>query len=82
MPLLFAYTHILFDGTLMQNALSVVTAVVGTVIFSIVTMGYLLRKTTWIEWIMLAIAAFLTYIYTFLIAPGLFATVYFIRKRA
>ena len=85
MPLLFAYTHILFDGTLLQNALSVVTAVVGTFIFSIVTMGYFLRKTTWIEWIILAVAAFLAYIYniyTFVIALGLFATVYFNQKRA
>ncbi len=84
MPLLFAYTHILFDGTLLQNALSVVTAVVGTFIFSIVTMGYFLRKTTWGEWVLLAIAAFLAYIYnvyTFAIALGLLTVVYFIQKR-
>ena len=85
MPLLFAYTHILFDGSLLQNILSVVTAVVGTFIFSIVTMGYFLRKTTWIEWSMLAVAAFLAYIYniyTFAIALGLLAIVYFVQKRA
>ena len=85
MPLLFAYTHILFDGALLQNVLSVVTAVVGTFIFSIVTMGYFLRKTTWIEWGILAVATFLAYIYniyTFVIALGLLAIVYFVQKRA
>ena len=73
MPLLFAYTHILFDGSLLQNLLSVLTAVVGTFIFSIVTMGHFLRKTTWIEWSILAVATFLAYIYniyTFAIAIG------------
>ena len=59
MPLLFAYTHILFtEGTPEQYVLSVVTAVVGTIIFSIVTMGYFVRKTHWYEWILLALAAF------------------------
>ena len=83
MPLLFAYTHILMDGTLIQNILSVTTAVVGTFIFSLVTMGYFVRKTRWIEWIALAIAAFLAFIYnlaTFVISLGILATVYFVQK--
>ena len=83
MPLLFAYTHILMDGTFVQNILSVITAVVGTFIFSLVTMGYFVRKTRWIEWIALVIAAFLAFIYnfaTFLIALGILATVYFVQK--
>ena len=85
MPLLFAYTHILFDGTPLQNILSVATAIVGTFIFSVVTMGYFLRKTTAIEWILLVIAAGLAYmlnLYTFVIALGMLATVYFIQKRS
>lgn len=83
MPLLFAYTHILMDGTLIQNILSVATAAVGTFIFSLVTMGYFVRKTKWIEWIALAIAAFLAFIYnlvTFVISLGILATVYFVQK--
>ena len=83
MPLLFAYTHILMDGTLIQNILSVTTAVVGTFIFSLVTMGYFVRKTRWFEWIALAIAAFLAFIYnfaTFVISLGILAAVYFIQK--
>ena len=86
MPLLFAYTHILFtDGTSLQYVLSVVTAVVGTILFSIVTMGYFVRKTHWYEWILLAIAAFLAYIYnvwTFVFALVLVAVVYVLQKRS
>ncbi len=86
MPLLFAYTHILFtEGTPEQYVLSVVTAVVGTIIFSIVTMGYFVRKTHWYEWILLAIAAFLAFIYniwTFILALVLVAVVYVLQKRS
>ena len=86
MPLLFAYTHILFTGgTSLQYVLSVVTAVVGTILFSIVTMGYFVRKTHWYEWIPLAIAAFLAYIYnvwTFILALVLVMVVYILQKRS
>ena len=85
MPLLFAYTHILMDGTLIQNILSVITAVVGTFIFSLVTMGYFVRKTRWIEWIALVFAAFLAFIdnfVTFVIALGILAAVYFAQKHS
>ena len=85
MPLLFAYTHILFTGgTPVEYALSVVSAVVGTIIFSIVTMGFFVRKTHWYEWILLALATFLAYIYnvwTFAIAIVLVAVVYTLQKR-
>ena len=85
MPLLFAYTHILFtEGTPEQYVLSVVTAVVGTIIFSIVTMGYFVRKTHWYEWILLALAAFLAYVYniwTFVLALLLVGVVYVLQKR-
>ena len=86
MPLLFAYTHILFTGgTPVQYALSVVSAVVGTVIFSIVTMGYFVRKTHWYEWILLALAAFLAYIYniwTFVLAIVIVVIIYIVQKRS
>lgn len=84
MPLLFAYTHILFNGTVVQNVLSIGTAMVGTVIFSILTMGYFNRKTYWYESILLAIAAFLAYTYniwTFITALALAATVFVLQKR-
>ena len=86
MPLLFAYTHILFtDGTAVEYTLSVASAVVGTVIFSIVTMGYFVRKTHWYEWILLALAAFLAYVYniwTFVLAMVLIGVVYLLQKRS
>ena len=86
MPLLFAYTHILFtDGTTLEYMLSVASAVVGTVIFSMVTMGYFVRKTHWYEWIVLALASFLAYIYniwTFIIAIILIVVVYVFQKRS
>ena len=86
MPLLFAYTHILFtDGTTLEYILSVASAVVGTVIFSMVTMGYFVRKTHWYEWILLALAAFLAYIYnpwTFAISIIIVAAIYILQKRS
>ena len=86
MPLLFAYTHLLFTGgTPVEYGLSVVTAVCGTVIFSIVTMGYFVRKTRWYEWTLLALATFLAYVYniwTFALALVLVAVVYLLQKRS
>ena len=85
MPLLFAYTHILFlSGDLLQQVMSVVTALVGTIIFSIVTMGFFVRKTRWYESILLASAAFLAYthnVWTFIIGMALFAVVFVVQKR-
>lgn len=84
MPLLFAYTHILFNGTVLENVLSIGTALVGTVIFSILTMGYFMRKTQWYESILLAVAAFLAYTYniwTFMTALALAASVLVLQKR-
>ena len=86
MPLLFAYTHILFtDGTTVEYMLSVASAVVGTIIFSMVTMGYFVRKTHWYEWILLALAAFLAYIYniwTFVLAIVIVVVIYILQKRS
>ena len=86
MPLLFAYTHILFtDGTAVEYMLSVASAVTGTIIFSMVTMGYFVRKTHWYEWILLSIAAFLAYIYniwTFVLAIVIVVVIYIVQKRS
>ena len=85
MPLLFAYTHILFTGTIIQNTMSVVTALVGTIIFSTVTIGFFMRKTRWYESILLVIAAFLAYTNTpwaFIVAITLVGAVFVIQKRS
>jgi TRAP transporter 4TM/12TM fusion protein len=64
MPLLFAYTHILFNGTPSQNAWAVASAVVGTVAFSIMSTGFFLVRTTLLEWLALAAATVLAFIPT------------------
>ncbi len=85
MPLLFAYTHILFiDGTPIQYVTSVVTALAGTIIFATVAMGYFMRKTTWYESVLLGVAALLAYmnsIWTFVIGIVLLGVVYVMQTR-
>lgn len=62
MPLLFAFTPaILFDGTPMQIFMSFLSAILGTLAFSALTMGYLIRRTTIVEWIIFAVATILLY---------------------
>lgn len=85
MPLLFAYTHILLEGTLIQNTFSVATALVGTIIFSILTMGYFIRKTHWYESILLAISTFLAFtnvIWMFILGLGILGVVSYIQKKS
>jgi TRAP transporter 4TM/12TM fusion protein len=54
MPVLFAYTHILFTGTPGQNIAAIASATLGTVMFSIVSTGFFHVRTTLIEWLLLA----------------------------
>ncbi len=71
MPILFAYTpaillvgeggQILQDLALHDVLLSYFSAFLGTIAFSAVTMGYLVRKTTWLEWFVAAFGAFLCF---------------------
>jgi len=85
MPLLFAYTHILLEGTLIQNTFSVATALVGTIIFSILTMGYFIRKTHWYETILLALSTFLAFtnvIWMFILGLGILGVVSYIQKKS
>jgi TRAP transporter 4TM/12TM fusion protein len=86
MPLLFAYTHILFSGTPQENIMAVASAIVGTAAFSICSTAYFLVRTTWIEWLVLALATVLAFIPTFgtdMAAFALFGAVYlWQRKRA
>jgi TRAP transporter 4TM/12TM fusion protein len=86
MPLLFAYSHILFTGTPAENLWAVFSATLGTVLFSIVSTAYFYIKTTLLEWLVLAFATVLAFVPVFgteLAAVALFAAVYlWQRKRA
>ncbi|MEF3274363.1 MAG: TRAP transporter fused permease subunit [Chloroflexus sp.] len=71
MPILFAFTpEILLIGTSGQPlvdvewgkvAMSWFSATLGTIAFSVVSMFYLVRKTTWWEWIIAAFGTFLCF---------------------
>ncbi|NJK82044.1 MAG: TRAP transporter permease [Chloroflexaceae bacterium] len=71
MPILFAYSpalllvgetgQILTDLALHDVVMAYLSAFLGTVAFSAVTMGYLVRRTTWWEWIIAAFGTFLCF---------------------
>jgi TRAP transporter 4TM/12TM fusion protein len=86
MPILFAYTHILLTGSMMQNIAAIASATLGTVLFSIVSTTYFHLRTTVIEWLLLVIATVLAFIPsapTGIAAVVIFAAVYlWQRKRA
>jgi TRAP transporter 4TM/12TM fusion protein len=86
MPLLFAYSHILFTGTWAENLWAVFSAALGTVLISIVGTAYFYIRTTFVEWLILLAASFLAFIPvlgTEIAGVALFAAVYFWqRKRA
>jgi TRAP transporter 4TM/12TM fusion protein len=84
MPLLFAYTHILFTGTPTQNAWAVASAIIGTVAFSIMSTAFFLTRTTIVEWLALAFAtvlAFMPSIATDVAAFAIFGAVYWIQQK-
>jgi TRAP transporter 4TM/12TM fusion protein len=64
MPVLFAYTHILFTGTPGQNWGAVFSATLGIVIFSIVSTGFFVIRMSVLEFILLAIATALAFVPT------------------
>ncbi|MEZ4526673.1 MAG: TRAP transporter permease [Desulfobacterales bacterium] len=62
MPMLFAFTPaILFEGTATEIVFSFVSATLGTLAFSSLTMGYMIRKTTLVEWLIFAVATVCLY---------------------
>ncbi len=64
MPLLFAYTPMLieFGGQIDYHTLVTwFSATLGTIAFGAVTIGFLQRKTTVLEWLLLALATLLCY---------------------
>jgi TRAP transporter 4TM/12TM fusion protein len=84
MPVLFAYTHILFTGTPGQNIAAIASATIGTVMFSIVSTGFFHVRTTLIEWLLLAGATVLAFFPTLTAGIGsvcIFVTVYLWQRR-
>ena len=84
MPLLFAYTHILLTGTPAQNIWAIASATLGTFLVSIVGTGFFYVRTTLIEWLLLAAAAFLAFIPSLATATGaiaIFAAVYLWQRK-
>jgi TRAP-type uncharacterized transport system fused permease subunit len=81
---LFAFTPaILFLGTPTEIIFSFVSATLGTLAFSALTMGYLIRRTTIIEWLIFAVATVCLYwptIITDLTGIVLVAIVYTMQK--
>jgi len=86
MPVLMAYTHILFTGTPAQNFWAVASATVGIVAFSILSTAFFLVRMTLLEFALLAFATVLAFIpspATMAPAVAIFVAVYFWqRKRA
>jgi TRAP transporter 4TM/12TM fusion protein len=84
MPVLFAYTHILFTGTPGQNIAAIASATIGTVMFSIVSTGFFHVRTTLIEWLLLAGATVLAFFPTLTSGIGsvcIFVAVYLWQRR-
>ncbi len=86
MPVLMAYTHILFTGTPAENLWAVTSATLGIVAFSILSTAFFLVRMTLVEFILLALATVLAFIpstATMAAAIATFAGVYlWQRKRA
>jgi TRAP transporter 4TM/12TM fusion protein len=86
MPVLMAYTHILFTGTPAQNFWAVASATVGIVTFSILSTAFFVVRMTILEFVLLALATVLAFIpsaATMAAAIVIFAAVYvWQRKRA
>jgi TRAP-type uncharacterized transport system fused permease subunit len=71
MPVLFAFSpaillvgetgEILTDLVLYDVVLAYISGFIGTVAFSAATMGYLVRRTTWWEWLIFAFGTFLCF---------------------
>jgi TRAP transporter 4TM/12TM fusion protein len=84
MPVLFAYTHILLTGTLLQNIAAIASAVLGTVLFSIVSTTCFYVRTTTVEWALLAFATVLAFVPAWSSAAAaliIFAAVYVWQRR-
>jgi TRAP transporter 4TM/12TM fusion protein len=84
MPVLFAYTHILWTGTIDQNLMAVVSATVGVVIFSIVSTAYLVARMTLVEFVLMVGATLLAFVpnpATVAAGAAIVAVVYLMQRR-
>ena len=84
MPILMAYTHLLFTGTPAQNLLAVTSATVGIVAFSILSTAFFVVRMTVFEFIVLALATVLMFIPSLTamaVGIAIFAAVYFWQRR-
>jgi TRAP transporter 4TM/12TM fusion protein len=64
MPVLFAYTHLLLTGTPSQNVWAIVSATVGTVLFSILGTAFFVVRMSILEFALMAMATVLAFIPT------------------
>jgi TRAP transporter 4TM/12TM fusion protein len=64
MPVLFAYTHLLLTGTPSQNVWAIVSATVGTVLFSILSTAFFVVRMSILEFALMALATVLAFIPT------------------
>ncbi len=73
MPILFAYTPILLTGSVKLTIWTMGTALFGTIAFSAWTMGYLKRKTSPPEWLLLGVASVFCFLPAKFQLPGGFS---------
>jgi TRAP transporter 4TM/12TM fusion protein len=84
MPVLFAYTHILLTGTPSQNLWAIISATVGTVLFSILSTAFFVVRMTVVEFALFALATVLAFIpFPLPVAGGIaiFLALYFWQRR-
>ncbi|MFH1019303.1 MAG: TRAP transporter fused permease subunit [Pseudomonadota bacterium] len=84
MPLLFAYTPLLFTGTIGESLWAVLAATVGTIAFSIWSMKYFLKEMTTLEWFATGLATYLCFTPGFgtdAVGVALFVFVYFNQRQ-
>lgn len=83
-PFLFAYVPgILLQGSWHEIFMAYLSSTIGTIAFGAMSMGYLIRKTTIIEWIIFAIGTFLCYhphLITDIVGIALIGLVYLSQK--
>jgi TRAP transporter 4TM/12TM fusion protein len=84
MPILFAFTPaILLAGTPSEIFMSYLSAIMGTLAFSSLTMAYWIRRTSILEWVIFAVATVLLYwptLLTDLTGLALCAIVYMMQR--
>lgn len=85
MPILFAFVPaILLNDTVPNIIIAFVSCILGTIVFSGITQGYLIRRTTLVEWIIMIPTAILLYwptIITTVIGVAIAAGIMLIQSR-